>query len=335
MAEYKRTTKTVNNKENNQLFLATQTYVDAYKPQKVQTRTVLFVGKTRSGKTTALKMLKDPTIAAENPTMFSQTKEASVSEYYFNVSGEHFNLKIMDTPGLKEVNSLENIEIGRSDDVIENVIIDCANYNITHVNLIFITVNLTVGLPKEDFEVMSRLSRLFKEAKSRLYLLVSGFEAESYEQKIIFQQELLSHPDFLPFKEIFENKIYFTGAFTESMLVSTPQSQFNIYYDNIQEMRYLLYKLILDSAETVSVFEFDSFKERKAAISTSLDLLTTYQAQFISGTDGGAFEKAYTIIKPMFKFLGAAQKSLFLRYEHIYKNKSKYKLVSLITTNNN
>jgi len=92
--------------------------------RRTEVRHVLMVGKTRSGKTTAVNTLKGVENIAKPMTLFSETTNVHFRSFALQ-SKEHqdFTISIIDTPGLFELK--KQGDIARSDEEILSMIADC------------------------------------------------------------------------------------------------------------------------------------------------------------------------------------------------------------------
>ena len=103
-----------------------------YKLVPADNRNIIFVGKSRAGKSTLIEVLKNKDHNPAKRKMLSETKRATMESFHMKSSDAqdlHFN--IMDTPGLFEVsNSLED---KRTNEVILELIKACIDMEVTKV----------------------------------------------------------------------------------------------------------------------------------------------------------------------------------------------------------
>ena len=99
-------------------------------------RNIIFVGRSRSGKTTSIEVLKDKDHNPGDFKILRETKTASVQSFTMSSKQQNQNLhfNVMDTPGL-----FEYAEKGdhRTNDVILGVIKKCIDVEITKVRNCF------------------------------------------------------------------------------------------------------------------------------------------------------------------------------------------------------
>ena len=138
------------------------------------TRNVLFVGKTRSGKSTAVGVLKDPCYQPPTFTLFSETTSAKFQSFSIqdksNSSGprvKEFTLHIIDTPGLFEVKATngkeddESME-ARTNESIIATISKCLENEITKLNCVVMFCSIDNGVSSDDVKAIQIFANLFK-----------------------------------------------------------------------------------------------------------------------------------------------------------------------------
>ena len=96
---------------------------------ETEQRNVIFLGKTRSGKTTAVGVMKDPCYVPETYSLFSGTVNTKFQSFSIKDcrtgSVKQYTINIIDTPGVFEVKEKDKQHERRDDDEIVGVITDC------------------------------------------------------------------------------------------------------------------------------------------------------------------------------------------------------------------
>merc|ERR1712137_1031336 len=124
-------------------------------------RNVLMVGRTRSGKSTTLEVLKDPCYTPPNDTIFSETVDSKCWSFALKRRSQDgrtvdYSLNLIDTPGLFEVKGGQSGE-ERTNEVIKNTISQCLENEITHIHAIIMFVTFEAGINREDIQANKRL----------------------------------------------------------------------------------------------------------------------------------------------------------------------------------
>jgi predicted GTPase len=89
---------------------------------ETETRNCLLCGRTRSGKTTTMGVLKDPCFSPKSQSNFSETQGPKFQSFSIknkaNTCVQKFTINIIDTPGLFEVKDKNSIEVERTNEVL-------------------------------------------------------------------------------------------------------------------------------------------------------------------------------------------------------------------------
>jgi len=267
--------------------------------KQAQTRNIIFLGRTRSGKvdvslstvivlrfvslvfsylvkkknhqtgkSTALRVLKEPFKFVDQISLFSITKHPCL--YSFTVeykNGEevfNFNINIMDTPGLFE-KRLDSQE--RNNEMIKDTISQCLEFEITKLHALFFVCSFESGIHQQDIDSILEMNRLFKGADKAFCLLVTRSETKMKKKRDALEQEIRSIPEL---KEFFSNpnvKIFFAGAlncddFDNGAYDSVQRNLFNIL-----ALRTELYRHIFESQQECHVTDLELYREQKLSLS--------------------------------------------------------------------
>jgi len=154
------------------------------KLRNAEQRNIIFLGKTRNGKTTVFKTMQKLTTMTGHGSLFSDTVDPKLHSFTVAIGSKenetNFNINIIDTPGLFEVKLDPNAQ--RTNDLLQRTIYTCLEYEITKINIIFIVVSLQAGLSGEDVESINIFMELFKGGEDMVYLLVTHAETFTSEK---------------------------------------------------------------------------------------------------------------------------------------------------------
>jgi len=248
-------------------------------------RNIIFLGRTRTGKSTLLKVLKDPAHLAQpvsifsetgNPNLFSFTVESSLMPTGIvptlvpttpSVNSEdppnemNYNINIIDTPGLYE--QKVRTEDIRDNEVIKSMIIKCMEYEITKIHGIFFICSFITGVNKEDLDAFSEFLKLFKGAEKNISMIITHAETLTLKAKDDLRKEILQHPKLAEFTKVISEKIFFFGASShedyDRGLVQTVHE--NLI--NVMNMRTELYKHIFMSEGYCQLLGLDYFVDKQ------------------------------------------------------------------------
>jgi len=186
--------------------------------EKTEIRNILIVGKTRSGKSTLVKMLKDPYYIPKNYSIFSKTRDAKF--YTFTISKvdneKQYTFNFVDTPGLKEFK--ENPEESRSDDIIIDAITQCLKNEIVYMNSIILCASFESGLDPRDIESFGTFMRLFASESMVFTVCVTRTERRDVKWRNDLIREFAKIDFFEKLMRQKKIKFFFTGCLTRELL---------------------------------------------------------------------------------------------------------------------
>jgi len=154
-----------------------------YPMEETQTRNVLMVGKTRSGKSTAVGVLKDPCYEPKAMSIFSDTFDPKFQSFSLDDKNRSikYTINIIDTPGLKEMKRVG--ESARGDQVILNTINHCLENEITKINTLLIFISFDLGVGKQDLESFQTYIENFYSKDIKIGLCITRCENKSEDWK--------------------------------------------------------------------------------------------------------------------------------------------------------
>lgn len=213
-------------------------------------RNIIFVGKCRSGKSTALEIMKTPMVFVGLGSVFAQTTTATLSHFTLEVEGDHgckanFNIGVIDSPGLFELK--ESAE-ARDIQTLEDIILKCMSSEITKIHAIFFVVAYNGTINQEDVESLKHFIKLFDGAQDHIHVLITKAEGLTEKDKQQIEKEFRAAPGF---RELLREvgAIHFTGAVTQSQFdngfVDVVQHEFT----NVEMMREHLFETIFSCDE--------------------------------------------------------------------------------------
>jgi len=207
--------------------------------KEASNRNVIFVGKTRSGKSTALSVLKNPFHFVHLSSIFSETIDANINHFTVEVEGDgsekhNFNVSIIDTPGLFEV-----VDRGtaRDQQALENLILRCMKSEITKINMIFFVVSYAGAVNVQDIEALESFIKLFKGAQGFVHVLVTKCENFTEEEKKKIEEEFRKYPQLANLLSNVGEKVFFMGAVEQRTFDQGYEDQFRDSLERVMEMR--------------------------------------------------------------------------------------------------
>jgi len=164
--------------------------------EETKTRNVLIVGRTRSGKSTAVGVLKDPCHEPKAMSIFSDTVDPKFQSFSLDnkQASTKYTLNIIDTPGLKEVKEV-GVE-ARSDLAIMNTINYCLKNEITKINVLLIFISFELGITSDDLGAFQSFIEKFGHDNIKIGICVTRSEDKDRKWQMDIEGQLNKHAYF-------------------------------------------------------------------------------------------------------------------------------------------
>jgi len=175
--------------------------------ESTEIRNLIFIGRTRCGKSTAIKVIKNPISISDSLQLFSETKNPNLTTMLINdkENNKYYVFNIIDTPGLFELIKIEKIkeeikiEIGtddtrlRNDEELLNLIDDCMKKEITRIHLICFVCDISNGINENDIDAIIKIKQKynFNIGKQSMLLFTHCKDNEECERLI---KDFFKHP---------------------------------------------------------------------------------------------------------------------------------------------
>jgi len=236
-----------------------------YVLEKADVRNVIFVGRSRSGKTTSIEVLKDKNHSPKDFTVLRDTLDVGVQSFTMNSAKLHRNLNfnIMDTPGLFERAAKDD---RRTNEVIVDVIKKCIDMEITKIHHVYFVMSLHQGLSEEDLKSFDLFTELFMGMENKISIILSFSQEiakqEQYDHYI--EQFRNKVPELKPMYDLIGGRIFFLGAAKESQLLSTEANEayMKALRSNVHKQRAVLFEHIIGQNTTFNVKNLNVYREK-------------------------------------------------------------------------
>lgn len=180
-----------------------------YKVAKAEHKNIMFIGRTRTGKSTIKALLVNPTEVPDDLSLKSGTKEPLFES--FHVSDNRMVLNIIDTPGLFEHGSVE-VDIRDNETILRTIEI-CANREITKFHVVCFCVAITAGINEQDIRSLKLLVKFLGDEISRnSCLIVTHCESKNEIQRGNMIKELSEDVYFKEIAPFFQLGVFFSGS---------------------------------------------------------------------------------------------------------------------------
>lgn len=238
--------------------------VDNYNKIKLResnNRNIIFVGKTRAGKSNAINVLKNITHIPREMTLFAETKEPSLTPFTVEYGNVNYNINIIDTPGLYEQSMIG--EEQKTDEILKSMIIKCLDYEIRKINLIFFVATFVTGINAQDIESFGQFLEMFKGAEKKICLLITRCEGFSSDYKKMIIADIKRSENLKNFLNLIEDRIFFIGSIKPEDWENGSKENIQQNVVNISQMRTELYDLIFKTDTYCHIDDFEIFKSQK------------------------------------------------------------------------
>jgi len=229
------------------------------KLKEAESRNILVIGATRSGKTTLMKLLTDPSyINEKRKTLFSETIEARLNNFVTENNSTNYILNIIDTPGLFEITA--KTEKARTNEEITSVIMDCLRNEITKINKIFFVFSKELGLSAANVETINLFLEKYPIFALKCTLIVTHCENEETNDLLALEEELRKSG----ITGIPEMNILFSGCIENRNNVEERSKELEEQYKRVRDFRNLILNDIFKSDNPLKIdalTKYDSYKQ--------------------------------------------------------------------------
>jgi GTP-binding protein EngB required for normal cell division len=218
------------------------------------------VGRTRSGKSTAVGVLKNPCFQPEKMSIFSQTRGASLQS--FAIVPKEQNMKMtfnmIDTPGLFEVVDTEEKRETRNNDQLIRVINQCMEMEITKVHCVVVFASFETGINKQDLEAIAVFREIFAGCNMRLCITRTEDKPTGWRQRI--QTQIQKIPEL---KDLSDH-ILWMGCYDQNLKPAETPEKADRLYRKIYQMRKNFLTTIFNMNEPTQLKKLGLYKHTEA-----------------------------------------------------------------------
>jgi len=276
---------------------------------ETETRNVLLLGKTRSGKSTAVSVLKDPCYEPKDFSLFSETVEAKFQSFSIKdnqmrdeITGpviKKYTINVIDTPGLFEVKAIGDTMETRTNDSIISTISKCLENEITKLNCVMMFASFDAGVDENDVESIKIFAKLFgkrsipassssssaaaaasvsavpskSETGLRIALCITRSDKHDAKWCKGIAEQVMRHPQLAPIIKENDIKILFMGCIEPLGGGFYNFDHLFKGYSRIYFLRKNVLEFIINSPDQVKLLELDLMQSKKQEIAGVIDVL--------------------------------------------------------------
>jgi hypothetical protein len=254
-----------------------------------ETRNCLLCGRTRSGKTTTMGVLKDPCYSPQGGSIFSETQNPKFQSFSINnrlnAAVEKFTINIIDSPGLFEVKEKDHVDAERTNEVIAQTIAKCLENEITNIHCIILFATFEAGINPNDIEAMKVFLDMFGGCGVSVCLCITHADKHSDQWREVIKSQLTKHEELSALIEKEKMPILFMGCVDTKDKVHKDVDDLLYDYKTVYQMRKELLDLIFAAKEKKLLNQMNVAKRKIDQISMIMDEVVASFKAFISNSD--------------------------------------------------
>lgn len=222
---------------------------------------LLFMGKTRTGKTTIAKVLENPCYIPPDAKIYSETKQVSVHSISTTLpnSNEIYSFNIIDTPGMFDKVKQQSRTI--KNDKIKRTIDKCLEQDVTNIHLFAFVINLQTNLDIEDIYSMIFVKENYPFLQEFICLIVTHSEETNWQQRQdkindFFQSDIVVKNHL---KDFFGKRVFFMGSLRPELTFYPNKQSVRQQIRNVHQMRdiFMDYIIHLDPNHCFNIHHVD------------------------------------------------------------------------------
>lgn len=256
---------------------------------ETETRNILLCGRTRSGKTTTMGILKDPCFSPQGCSIFSETHNPKFQTFAINNKAEtvvqKFTINIIDTPGLFEVKDKDNIDTERTNEVIAQTITKCLENEITNIHCIILFLTFEAGINRDDIAAMKLFLEMFGGCGVSVALCVTHADKHNDTWRKSIREQLLQHPELSELVKQESMQILFMGCVDTKDRTYFDEDTLKDDYLSVYEMRKEMLELVFAAREKKLLNQMNVAKKKIEAVQCAMEIVLENFKVFTSTND--------------------------------------------------
>jgi len=277
------------------------------------------VGKTRSGKSTAISTLKTVENLALPLDLFSNNAGVQFQSFSLKEEGQDdYTFSIIDTPGLFEV--VQEGKVARSNEKVLEMVSECLKNEITKIHAIVLFCSISEGLNLFDVEALKILINCFGQ-DTNMVIVITRAENLNERERSGYIEKLKQHGELKEIIKIVKDRIVFMGAIDPKNVTS--EEVLREYAERIKIDRVRLLRFLFACKKYKNISKLQFVKKNKKTLNIKLNKLLEEAAILdkIEKVDGD-FERRYYLLSQDFKemniYFKLFNEEAAKRYSEIY-----------------
>jgi len=231
---------------------------------KSESRNIIFVGKSRSGKTTSVKVLQNYSYIS--PYFIIKPDTFQPEQHVFSVKNNDkiYHLTMIDTPGLFENPDVNSEKRGES--ILKEMITDCLNFEILRINHVYIVVNLGNNLNPDDVKSIEEFSKMFIGIEHKLSLLITFAQEFSDKFRDHMKEQIKNTKSLSDFYHRISGRIFYLGSVSQIDIDNN--KDLSVINQNLIKQRDILLEHIYKNVDNFHIKTMKQYKDLIEDIST-------------------------------------------------------------------
>lgn len=217
---------------------ATDAKHNKYRFTRCIDRSIVLIGRSRTGKTTMTKVIEDIFYRSGDIELYSESKGVEFLKVAKDASdGTRLYFNVVDTPGFFEQTTMELTS--NSNERIKQFLDSCLDHDVTNVHLFAFVFSLTAGINAEDIATMKFVKEKYPTLGGYMALVVTHCEKLDNEKREALIQKFFQHREIKAsnLDNFFRQGIFYMGCLQRDSFEKKHEDDIYDQYKNILEMR--------------------------------------------------------------------------------------------------
>lgn len=224
---------------------------DRYPIEETEIRNCLIVGRSRTGKSTACGVLKNPVYEPAGMSIFSDTREPKFQSFVLQdkARSKKYTLNIIDSPGVDEVKAMGTE--ARPDKAILDTIKYCVRNEVTKLHCLFLFVSFATGINRADINAFKLFFDNFYHANLKVAIVITRSESSDQTAKEHLVNELKQQEFFSRILAMSNVTVLFMGCVDQDTASKPYIDLIKNLYIHVYQMRKQMLEFIFSAEQPV------------------------------------------------------------------------------------
>jgi len=184
-----------------------------YSVHKIEIRNVMFVGRSRCGKSTVVQQLVTNDYIAPNRSLFADHRTTESHSICLKAKNTIIAFNILDTPGFCDVGDSEGTVL--ADELVCDIITESLFKELRKIHHLCFCINAGSGITTQDIKAFEQFKTCF-HVQDNCSLVITHAETFGKTAREKFLADLRQKGDLQLMRDMCGDRLFFTGAVTEA-----------------------------------------------------------------------------------------------------------------------